>query len=101
MRASIKGYYVWYFSVAKKELVQTAGSINCSVSCALYGHEVPTETVKNGKDVALSFGVGHCDEVYKDELEWSPASLAVTNWPTRALPVVAFTFYTCILFWYC
>ena len=24
MSATIRGYYVWYFSVAKKELVQTA-----------------------------------------------------------------------------
>ena len=45
MSATIRGYYVWYFSVAKKELVQTEGNIDCSIFGACYGREVPTEVV--------------------------------------------------------
>ena len=66
MCATIRGYYAWFFPVSEKELVQTAGSVYCTVPCAWYGSEVSTKAVKDGEDVALSLRVWHGDEVSKD-----------------------------------
>ena len=60
-----------YFSVAEKKLVQSAGSIDCTVPCTWYGSIVLTGADKDGEDLALAFGVGHCGEVYKGEFKWS------------------------------
>ncbi len=93
--ATIGGQYVRYFSVVEKKLVQSAGSIDCSVLCTWYGSKVSAEAVQDGENVALAFGVGYCDEVYKDELKWTVAPFTVTNRPAYSLAIIYLKFCTC------